>query len=257
MQIIPASWRVVGVDMDGDGVRDPQDIYDAAGAAMVYLCAGGRDLSTAAGLKQAILSYNDSPAYLRAVLGWKTVFDNADLTGMGAVPFTAALSMSPEPVSTHISEPTPTPRPPVSARPSAPASSAALDPTRPADTATKPSAPAVSTPAAPAAPSTPADPSPATPTPGPAAEHSGRPDADRPDADRPDADRPDPTLPVCPVPTDDPTADPSATPGDDATTAPDPDEPVVSPETCTAPDGYQFDEETGELVPIPVVTPTP
>ena len=79
MQIIPASWRVVGIDMDGDGVRDPQNVYDSAGAAMVYLCADGRDLSTAAGLKQAILSYNQSDAYLRAVLAWKSVFDNADL----------------------------------------------------------------------------------------------------------------------------------------------------------------------------------
>ena len=58
MQIIPASWRVVGLDMDGDGVRDPQNIYDAAGAAMAYLCAGGRDLGTDEGLRTAILSYN-------------------------------------------------------------------------------------------------------------------------------------------------------------------------------------------------------
>ena len=55
MQIIPSTWRVVGVDMDGDGVRDPQDVYDSAGAAMVYLCAG-RDLGTPTGLEQAILS---------------------------------------------------------------------------------------------------------------------------------------------------------------------------------------------------------
>ena len=51
MQIIPASWRVVGLDMDGDGVRDPQNVYDSAGAAMVYLCSGGRDLATAEGLR--------------------------------------------------------------------------------------------------------------------------------------------------------------------------------------------------------------
>ena len=93
MQIIPASWRVVGLDMDGDGVRDPQNVYDSAGAAMAYLCADGRDLSTAAGLKQAILSYNQSDAYLQAVLAWKSVFDNADLEGIGAVPFVAALEV--------------------------------------------------------------------------------------------------------------------------------------------------------------------
>ena len=87
MQIIPSSWRVVGLDMDGDGLRDPQNIYDAAGAAMVYLCAGGRDLSTADGLREAVLSYNDSPAYLSAVLEWKAVFDEGrpHRNGRGAV----------------------------------------------------------------------------------------------------------------------------------------------------------------------------
>ncbi len=75
MQLLPATWRVVGVDMDGDGVRDPQDVYDAAGAAMVYLCGAGRDLGTSAGLRGAVFSYNHSVAYLDAVLGWKAAFD--------------------------------------------------------------------------------------------------------------------------------------------------------------------------------------
>ena len=46
MQFIPSTWTVVGVDADGDGRRDPQDIDDAALAAAVYLCGGGRDLSS-------------------------------------------------------------------------------------------------------------------------------------------------------------------------------------------------------------------
>ena len=46
LQLLPASWRVAGMDADGDGRRDPQNVYDAAGAAMVYLCDGGRDLGT-------------------------------------------------------------------------------------------------------------------------------------------------------------------------------------------------------------------
>ena len=77
MQFVPASWRVAGVDMDGDDRRDPQDVYDAAGAAMVYLCVGDRDLSTYAGLRSAILAYNHSRAYLRLVLRWKRAFDAA------------------------------------------------------------------------------------------------------------------------------------------------------------------------------------
>ena len=47
MQFIPSTWSVVGVDADGDGQRNPQDIDDAALATAVYLCSGDDDLSTA------------------------------------------------------------------------------------------------------------------------------------------------------------------------------------------------------------------
>ena len=86
LQLLPASWRVAGMDADGDGQRDPQNVYDAAGAAMVYLCDGGRDLGTRKGLEEAVLSYNHSRDYLRLVLAWKTVFDTADVTGLGSTP---------------------------------------------------------------------------------------------------------------------------------------------------------------------------
>ena len=49
MQFIPSTWSVVGVDADGDGQRNPQDIDDAALATAVYLCSGDDDLSTDAG----------------------------------------------------------------------------------------------------------------------------------------------------------------------------------------------------------------
>lgn len=77
MQLLPATWRAVAVDMDGDGRRDPQDVYDAAGAAMLYLCADGRDLSTEEGLRAAVLAYNHSVRYLALVLAWKASFDTA------------------------------------------------------------------------------------------------------------------------------------------------------------------------------------
>ena len=75
MQFIPSSWRLAGVDLDADGERNPQDIEDAAGAAMVYLCVGGTDLSTQDGLRRAVFAYNHSSSYVRLVLAWKSAFD--------------------------------------------------------------------------------------------------------------------------------------------------------------------------------------
>lgn len=68
MQFIPSTWSVVGVDADGDGVRDPQDIDDAALAAAVYLCSGTEDLSTDDGLRKAVFRYNRSQEYVGLVL---------------------------------------------------------------------------------------------------------------------------------------------------------------------------------------------
>ena len=45
MKFIPGTWRTVGGDLDGDGVKDPQDINDAAAATAIYLCAGPGDLA--------------------------------------------------------------------------------------------------------------------------------------------------------------------------------------------------------------------
>ncbi len=68
MQFIPGTWNIVGVDGDGDGRRDPQDINDAAVGAGVYLCAGNLDLSTTAGQRAAVFNYNHSTAYVDLVL---------------------------------------------------------------------------------------------------------------------------------------------------------------------------------------------
>ncbi len=86
MQLLPATWRAVAVDMDGDGRRDPQDVYDAAGAAMLYLCADGRDLSTTEGLRAAVLAYNHSVRYLALVLAWKASFDTAPASPHDVIP---------------------------------------------------------------------------------------------------------------------------------------------------------------------------
>ncbi len=68
MQFIPSTWQRWGRDGNADGTRDPQNVEDSAYSAAAYLCAGGRDLSTSADLRSAILSYNHSDVYLADVL---------------------------------------------------------------------------------------------------------------------------------------------------------------------------------------------
>ncbi|MFJ8789611.1 lytic murein transglycosylase [Streptomyces sp. NPDC102462] len=70
MQFIPSTWAWAGRDGNGDGKKDPNNIYDAALAAGHYLCRYGWDLSVQADLDRAILSYNNSQDYLNTVLSW-------------------------------------------------------------------------------------------------------------------------------------------------------------------------------------------
>lgn len=68
MQFIPSTWARYAADGNGDGVTDPQNLYDAAHAAADYLCTAGGDLRTDAGIRRAIYAYNHSDAYVSLVL---------------------------------------------------------------------------------------------------------------------------------------------------------------------------------------------
>lgn len=68
MQFLPGTWNSVAVDADGDGVKNPQDIDDAAAAGGVYLCGGTDDLGTAPGASAAVFRYNHSSSYVDLVL---------------------------------------------------------------------------------------------------------------------------------------------------------------------------------------------
>ncbi|MEE4420937.1 lytic transglycosylase [Streptomyces bugieae] len=81
MQFIPSTWSQGGpyqggwgADGNGDGKKDPNNVYDAALAAGRYLCADGRDLSDPRDLDRAVLGYNNSADYLRTVLSWYTFY---------------------------------------------------------------------------------------------------------------------------------------------------------------------------------------
>lgn len=67
MQFIPSTWRYAGRDGNGDGEADPFNIDDAALSAASYLCAHGRDLTTAGGWADAIYAYNQSDSYINQV----------------------------------------------------------------------------------------------------------------------------------------------------------------------------------------------
>jgi hypothetical protein len=82
MQFLPGTWRAVGPDADGDGVKNPQDMADAATAAAIYLCSGHGDLSQPAGLSSAIMRYNASDSYVRTV----TAIADAYRHGVTALP---------------------------------------------------------------------------------------------------------------------------------------------------------------------------
>ncbi|WP_030909228.1 lytic transglycosylase domain-containing protein [Streptomyces sp. NRRL F-5126] len=70
MQFIPGTWRTWQRDGNNDGIKDPNNIYDAALATGAKLCAGNHDMSVQADMNAAILSYNRSQDYLNTVLSW-------------------------------------------------------------------------------------------------------------------------------------------------------------------------------------------
>jgi len=93
MQFLPGTWRAVGTDADGDRLKNPQDIADAATAAAIYLCSGHADLSGPAGLRAAIMRYNASDSYVRTV----TAIADAYRRGVTALPASALPVSRPSP----------------------------------------------------------------------------------------------------------------------------------------------------------------
>lgn len=70
MQFLPSTWKVVGRDGSGDGVADPQNLYDAALSAGVYLCRSGPGLGDEGPLRAAYLTYNRSLEYVDIVMDY-------------------------------------------------------------------------------------------------------------------------------------------------------------------------------------------
>ena len=139
MQFIPSTWALYGADGNGDGKKDPNNIFDAALAAADYLCAGGGNLANPAQEAAAVLRYNDADEYVHVVLALTVSYEHGEFatlptagtvgTGGGSTP--AAPSSRPAAVAARTKTPVPstsrapaqTPAPPTTA-PSGPATAA-------------------------------------------------------------------------------------------------------------------------------------
>ena len=229
MQFIPSTWSSVGVDADGDGKADPNNINDAALGAAVYLCVGGHDLRTDIGARAALMSYNRSTTYADQVLAIARSYSSANpialLPGTPALPGAPSLPLGPlgpAPLSplpggpgAGNSQPTPTivtltVQPPKPGKP--PKGSLTVKPGKPKPPPTSPTDPTKPTPK----PTDPTDPKPTDPKPTDPTPTDPKPTDPTP------TDPTDPTpTPTDPKPTDPETTEPPAT------TEPDP-EPTAS-----------------------------
>ena len=118
MQFIPGTWASFGADGNGDGVKDPHNVFDAARAAGGYLCSGGANLRDPQGLVQAVLRYNHSMDYVSTVLRWMQSYSKATVT----IPDTDGMITPPtgRPATSSTTTTRPrsrTPRPRASSRP--------------------------------------------------------------------------------------------------------------------------------------------
>lgn len=82
MQFIPSTWAYAGRDGDGDGVKSPNDLNDAALAAAGYLCAGTGSVLPEAAMRAAIFRYNPSDYYVSLVMAFARGYQ----TGVFVIP---------------------------------------------------------------------------------------------------------------------------------------------------------------------------
>ena len=81
MQFIPSTWKGLGEDGNGDGNRDPNNIYDAATAAGMYLCRSRQGLDLDENLFNAALNYNHSSTYAALIVTRAREYISMNLPG--------------------------------------------------------------------------------------------------------------------------------------------------------------------------------
>jgi len=230
MQFIPGTWRAFGADGNGDGVKDPHNVFDAARAAGDYLCSGGANLADPQGLVQAVLRYNHSMDYVSTVLRWMQSYSNDTVS----IPDKPGIIDTPDDDgNADDRESTPTSTPPTTAPPTTVPTTA---PTT-APTSSSPTAATSSTPTSPRPTNSPAT---STSTP-PTTSKPTRPPLSPPPSSPTKTPTSPTTTPTTPTqsPTSTPTS-PTTSPSGDPTS-----DPTCTPATTTAPTSS------------PTLTPTP
>jgi membrane-bound lytic murein transglycosylase B len=101
MQFLPGTWARYAADGDGDGVADPQNLYDSTLAAARYLCSGGLNLRDQSQVMAAILRYNNSMPYAQNVLGWAAAY----ATGVVPVDLPPVTGPAPPLADPHLEHP--------------------------------------------------------------------------------------------------------------------------------------------------------
>jgi hypothetical protein len=77
MQIIPGVWTEFGADGNGDGFRNPNNMYDAVTTVAVYLCSQADDLKNPRDLVAALLRYQHSKDFVATVLRWMRLYSKS------------------------------------------------------------------------------------------------------------------------------------------------------------------------------------
>jgi hypothetical protein len=86
MQLTPAVWAAHATDGDGDGVRSPDDIFDAAATTAEALCTTGEALDTFAALDRAVVLLLGEGQQSTVVLGAARRYAHAGDLDLGSIP---------------------------------------------------------------------------------------------------------------------------------------------------------------------------
>jgi hypothetical protein len=114
MQFLPSTWAVYGADATGNGVKDINNIFDAALGAADFLCADGGNMSNPAQEAAAVLRYNDADEYVHVVLALAASYEQGDFAAVptsGPTPGTPPSDHPKTPAPTRTPAPTKTRNP--------------------------------------------------------------------------------------------------------------------------------------------------